>query len=92
MDESARSMSDVAVRSSEQAGTVSSAAVQASSNVQTIASAAEELSASIQEISVQIGRSTTIVAEAVRVAQQANNRRADQSAGAECHDRGRARQ
>jgi methyl-accepting chemotaxis protein len=72
MDESARSMSDLAANSSRQAGVVSQAAVQASANVQTVASAAEELSASIQEIGTQIARSTTVVAEAVKVAQEAN--------------------
>jgi len=53
---SARSMAQVAARSSQEAGNAAAAAQQASSNVQTVASAAEELSASITEISGQVQR------------------------------------
>jgi methyl-accepting chemotaxis protein len=53
-------------RAGSDAKTASEAADEALANTQTVASAAEELSASIREIASQVGRSTEIVARAVR--------------------------
>ncbi len=62
---SAEQMSEMAVRSQEQAVTVASATEEASVNVNTVASATEELSASIREISHQVTNSADIAGEAV---------------------------
>jgi methyl-accepting chemotaxis protein len=73
LEGTARSLSAITERASEQSIGVASGAEQASANVQTVASAAEELSASVSEIGRQVARSTekshTAVNEAKRTGQ-----------------------
>jgi methyl-accepting chemotaxis protein len=65
LQETARSMADVAKETTRQTSTVATAAEQASVNVQTVAAAAEELAVSIDEISRQVTQSTTVAGQAV---------------------------
>ncbi|MBT5265407.1 MAG: HAMP domain-containing protein [Rhodospirillaceae bacterium] len=68
----ARSLTEIANDTIEQASAVASASEQASSNVQTVAAAAEELSNSIAEISSQVVESTRITTEAAEQADATN--------------------
>jgi methyl-accepting chemotaxis protein len=70
LEATARSMSNTAMRTNQQAGAVASAAEEASTGVQTVASAADELTASIQEISRQVAQSAKITEKAVADAQR----------------------
>ena len=74
MQASAKTMSSIAERTSEQSGSVASAATQASSNVQTVASAGEELTASITEISKQMSRAADVASHAVSQAEETNSK------------------
>lgn len=65
METTARSMSENATATNEQAAAVASAAEEASSDVQTAAAAAEELTASIGEIARQVTHSSGITDRAV---------------------------
>jgi methyl-accepting chemotaxis protein len=65
LQQSASSMSKVAVGTTDQSARVAAAAEQTASNVQTVAASAEELSASIQEIGRQVTQSTSIAQNAV---------------------------
>jgi methyl-accepting chemotaxis protein len=64
MKTQARSMTDTADQTIQQATNVAAAAEQASANVQTVASAAEELASSIAEISRQVAQSAKIAGKA----------------------------
>ncbi|MFM2044630.1 MAG: hypothetical protein RLY86_3206 [Pseudomonadota bacterium] len=68
LNASARSMSDIASRSSGEAASVAGAAQQASANVQTVAAAAEELTSSIAEISRQVQRQAQLADTATTAA------------------------
>ncbi len=72
MGESAQAMAEATDRTAGQSDAVGQAAERASGNVQTVAAAAEELACSVAEVGRQMGRSTEIVAEAVRLAQEAD--------------------
>ena len=69
---SARSMSDGANQTSQQADHVSSAAQQAASNVETVAAATEQLSVSVQQIGDQVTQSTRIANQATAEATRTN--------------------
>ena len=60
LDKTARVMSDISQKTSEQATAVAAASEEASVSVQTVASAAEELSASIAEIARQVEQSSRV--------------------------------
>jgi methyl-accepting chemotaxis protein len=66
----ARSMSDTAGQTTQQATNVAAAAEQASVNVQTVATAADELAASISEIARQVAQSAKIAGKAVEDAKR----------------------
>ncbi|MCZ4281251.1 methyl-accepting chemotaxis protein [Kiloniella laminariae] len=72
MGETARSMSDTAVRTREQAHAGSEASIETSQNVQTVSAAAEELSATIASISEQMDRSSSVTEKAVGESQSIN--------------------
>jgi methyl-accepting chemotaxis protein len=65
LEATAKSMTNTAAQTDQQAVTVAAAAEQASAGVQTVAAAAEELSASISEISRQVAQSAKISGQAV---------------------------
>ena len=65
LQNSASSMSTIAVGTTNQSAKVAAAAEQTASNVQTVAASAEELSTSIQEIARQVTQSTSIAQSAV---------------------------
>jgi methyl-accepting chemotaxis protein len=65
LEATARSMTNTADRSNQQATTVASAAEEASVGLQTVASAADQLTASISEISRQVAQSSKITGKAV---------------------------
>ncbi|MET0906127.1 MAG: methyl-accepting chemotaxis protein [Tardiphaga sp.] len=65
LQNSASSMSTIAVGTTGQSAKVAAAAEQTASNVQTVAASAEELSSSIQEISRQVTQSSSIAQNAV---------------------------
>jgi len=65
MEATARSMSDTAGRTLQQASAANHAAAAAGHAVQTVAAAAEELSTSINEISRQVAQSAQITGQAV---------------------------
>ena len=65
LEATAKSMSNTAHRTNEQASAVAGAAEEASSGVQTVAAASEELTTSIHEISRQVAQSAQITAKAV---------------------------
>jgi methyl-accepting chemotaxis protein len=65
LQNSASSMSTIAVGTTDQSAKVAAAAEQTASNVQTVAASAEELSSSIQEISRQVTQSSSIAQNAV---------------------------
>jgi methyl-accepting chemotaxis protein len=65
LQNSASSMSTIAVGTTDQSARVAAAAEQTASNVQTVAASAEELSSSIQEISRQVTQSSSIAQNAV---------------------------
>ena len=65
LQDSASSMSTIAVGTTDQSARVAAAAEQTASNVQTVAASAEELSSSIQEISRQVTQSSSIAQSAV---------------------------
>ena len=60
MEATAHEMSDLAVRTNDQASTVAAAAEEAGQGMQTVASASEELTSSIGEISRQVAHSARI--------------------------------
>lgn len=66
MQHSARSLSETADRSMQQASTVAAASEHASENVQTVAAAAEELTSSIAEIGRQVAQSARVASGAVQ--------------------------
>ncbi|CAH2598704.1 HAMP domain-containing protein [Rhodovastum atsumiense] len=68
----ARTMSQGAGQSREQAGAVLRAAEQASGNVQTVAAAAEQLSSSVAEISRQVAQSSRVAGRAAADAKRTN--------------------
>ena len=70
LETTARSMSQTADRTNQQAAAVASAAEEAGTGVQTVASAAEELTASIHEISRQVAQSAKITSKAVADAER----------------------
>ncbi|KKJ76948.1 hypothetical protein WH95_10960 [Kiloniella litopenaei] len=72
MEASAQLLSTTAENTSQQATSVAAASDEAASNVQTVAAAAEELSASEREINRQVGRSSEVVAGAVKKADGAH--------------------
>jgi methyl-accepting chemotaxis protein len=65
LQNSASSMSTIAVGTTGQSAKVAAAAEQTASNVQTVAASAEELSSSIQEIARQVTQSSSIAQNAV---------------------------
>jgi methyl-accepting chemotaxis protein len=65
MEATARSMSETAAETTQQAGSVAAAAEEASVGVQTVAASAEELSSSIGEISRRVAQSAKITEKAV---------------------------
>ncbi|MEH2493993.1 methyl-accepting chemotaxis protein [Bradyrhizobium sp. AZCC 1678] len=65
LQDSASSMSTIAVGTTDQSAKVAAAAEQTASNVQTVAASAEELSSSIQEIARQVTQSSSIAQSAV---------------------------
>ena len=65
LQNSASSMSKIAVGTTGQSTKVAAAAEQTASNVQTVATAAEQLSSSIKEIARQVTQSTSIAQNAV---------------------------
>jgi methyl-accepting chemotaxis protein len=65
LQDSASSMSTIAVGTTGQSAKVAAAAEQTASNVQTVAASAEELSSSIQEIARQVTQSSSIAQNAV---------------------------
>ena len=65
LQDSASSMSTIAVGTTDQSAKVAAAAEQTASNVQTVAASAEELSTSIQEIARQVTQSSSIAPSAV---------------------------
>ncbi|MBL8671007.1 MAG: HAMP domain-containing protein [Alphaproteobacteria bacterium] len=69
---SARSLSDLAQRTSERCLSVSTAAEQATRNVSTVAAATEELNTSIGEIARQVAESTGIAESAMEEAARTN--------------------
>ncbi|WP_417432777.1 methyl-accepting chemotaxis protein [Kiloniella sp.] len=73
MEASAQLLSTTAENTSQQATSVAAASDEAASNVQTVAAAAEELSASEREINRQVGRSSEVVAGAVKKADGAHD-------------------
>lgn len=72
MQSTARNMTDISQRTTDEASSVAAASSNATSNVQSVASASEELSVSIQEISQQVGQSSAIANQAVEEAKKAN--------------------
>jgi methyl-accepting chemotaxis protein len=72
MQSTAKIMTDISQRTTNEAGVVSRASANATENVQSVASASEELSVSIQEISQQVGQSSAIANQAVEEAEKAN--------------------
>ena len=72
MEASAQLLSTTAENTSQQATSVAAASDEAATNVQTVAAAAEELSASEREINRQVGRSSEVVAGAVKKADGAH--------------------
>jgi methyl-accepting chemotaxis protein len=64
LDTTAHGMAAIADTTNRQALGSAEGARQASANVQTVAAAAEELAASLSEIAQQVGRSSTMVADA----------------------------
>jgi methyl-accepting chemotaxis protein len=72
LEETARSMTAVADRTTQQSVGVASTAQQTSVNVQTVAAATEELSISIREIAAQVMQSSHIAERAVGDAQRTN--------------------
>ncbi|WP_082316938.1 methyl-accepting chemotaxis protein [Methylobacterium sp. ARG-1] len=72
LDATARSMTQVADDTNNQAVASSAAAEQASTNVQTVAAAAEEMVSSLQEIERQVLRSNEVAGAAAHEAQATN--------------------
>ncbi|MCJ2058228.1 methyl-accepting chemotaxis protein [Methylobacterium sp. J-048] len=72
LDATARSMTQVADDTNNQAVASSAAAEQASTNVQTVAAAAEEMVASLQEIERQVIRSNEVAGTAAHEAETTN--------------------
>ncbi|WP_092037614.1 HAMP domain-containing methyl-accepting chemotaxis protein [Methylobacterium pseudosasicola] len=72
LDATARSMTQVADDTNNQAVASSAAAEQASTNVQTVAAAAEEMVSSLQEIERQVIRSNEVVGHASHEAEATN--------------------
>ncbi|MDQ7246729.1 methyl-accepting chemotaxis protein [Dongia sedimenti] len=74
LQSTAESLSATAEETSRQSNAVSAASEEMTQNVQTVASATEELSASIHEISNQVTESNRIVGNAVREAEDTNDK------------------
>jgi methyl-accepting chemotaxis protein len=72
LEDTARSMTAVADRTTQQSVGVASTAQQTSANVQTVAAATEELSISVREIASQVAQSSKIADRAVGDAQRTN--------------------
>ncbi|MFC3227436.1 methyl-accepting chemotaxis protein [Marinibaculum pumilum] len=72
LDGTARSMSEIAERTSAQARAASNAAQASASNVETVAAATEELSSSTAEIGSQVAKSTGMAKSAVEEVSNAN--------------------
>ena len=70
LEATAKSMTNTAAQTDQQAAAVVAAAEHASTGVQTVAAAAEELTASISEISCQVAHSAKITDKAVRDTQR----------------------
>ena len=70
LEATAKSMTDTASQSNQQAGAVSTSAEKASTGLQTVAAAAEELTASIGEIGRQVAQSSQISSKAVAEAKR----------------------
>ena len=73
LERTARSMTDLADRTKEQAGRVSAATSEAASGVQTVAAAAEELTASSREIGRQVEQSNSVAKSAFDEARTASH-------------------
>ncbi|MFL4991665.1 MAG: methyl-accepting chemotaxis protein [Microvirga sp.] len=72
LEDTARSMTSVADKTTQQSVGVASTAQQTSANVQTVAAATEELSISIREIAAQVTQSSRVAERAVVDAQRTN--------------------
>lgn len=83
MQDTARSLGDIAENSAKRAGDTAASSEQASTNVQTVAAAAEELAASIGEISSKVADTTTIVGQATEGARSSNEKVASLDAAAQ---------
>ncbi len=70
LEATAKSMTDTAAQTDQQANAVAGAAGDASSGVQTVAAAAEQLATSISEISRQVTHSAKVTSKAVNDAQR----------------------
>jgi methyl-accepting chemotaxis protein len=73
MNDTARSLTDVAGQTSERADGASAASREASDNVGSVATAGEELMASVEEIGRQVTRTTEVVARASDVSRTTNH-------------------
>lgn len=74
LDQTARSLTEIARESSGHASQTLQASDTATQNVQTVASAAEELAASIGEISRQVAQTTGVVAKATQGTRDTNHK------------------
>ncbi|WP_207477103.1 methyl-accepting chemotaxis protein [Arenibaculum pallidiluteum] len=74
MQETARSMAEVAERAGSQAQAVAVAAERSSADMETVAAAAEELAASITEIGQQVAHSGSVAGRAVDQARRTDER------------------
>ena len=74
LEQTARTLTDVANETASKANSVASASELASSNVVTVAAASEELARSIDEIAQQIGRTSENVGNASREAANTNGK------------------
>ena len=74
MQNAAKSLADIAQKTTAHASSATQSSERASENVQTVASAAEELSASIEEISRQVEQTTNVVSEASHNARETNSK------------------
>jgi methyl-accepting chemotaxis protein len=77
LETAAGTLTQTAVTTETLSTTVAAASEEASTNVQSVASAAEEMGSSVQEISRQVHESSRIADQAVRQAQETDNRIAE---------------
>ena len=73
MNDTARSLTTVAVETSGRASGAADASQEASRNVESVATAGEELMASVEEIGRQVTRTTEVVARASQVSRTTNH-------------------